>query len=563
MWSFLFTLKLIIMKKLKLIFCLSALVFSLQSKAQDLLFRSAWFQDISVSGVCYDDEQNFYAVMSILKDTDIDPGPQVAYYQGGLYNIVLAKYDNNGAYQWSLVLPESYFSFAPKLGYFDGEIGLCGTAESEFSVAVNGENKVIQMGASYVMKVTKNGKIRLVESFQSFVKDAAFNDLGEILILGLATEASDVAPGSAVHMLGGEGAHNYVSKLNANGELLWAKEMPSESGVHLFGIKASANGECMLLGSFLGNFDADPGPGADYFENSSGAEHALLILLSDKGAYRWGMHLNMELDWNKSFYVDSDAEGNLFIGGSVDTTTVLLAGNRWTRIEVNKSERRVAFIAAFTANKNLLWLESFRGPGSMSLQALYCSEGNVYLAGHVQNERLQYSGMPSLALHMPNAGILARLNGDGSLHYLKSFPSEGYLEFSDLWVNPEQDVYCSGFAMGNADLNPGKEALFLGDDYFGHFFLQLENGRTPLGKPNEDLQSGLLLYPNPGNGSLRIQHAEAFENLKVYNLLGSQVHEEPLAGKSALLKLEHLEKGVYLFHFSGSAGEAIRRYIKE
>ena len=71
----------------------------------------------------------------------------------------------------------------------------------------------------------------------------------------------------------------------------------------------------------------------------------------------------------------------------------------------------------------------------------------------------------------------------------------------------------------------------------------------------------LSLYPNPTNNDIHINFSGSGADLTVYDVQGKVVLKDQIQNQ-AIISLQNLERGVYLFDFKNSAGHSVQRVVK-
>lgn len=72
----------------------------------------------------------------------------------------------------------------------------------------------------------------------------------------------------------------------------------------------------------------------------------------------------------------------------------------------------------------------------------------------------------------------------------------------------------------------------------------------------------LNLYPNPTNNNIHINFSGSDADLTVYDVQGKVVLKDQIQNQ-AIISLQNLERGVYLFDFKNSQGHSVQRVIKQ
>src|SRR3989344_5354681 len=96
------------------------------------------------------------------------------------------------------------------------------------------------------------------ETSQDVVLDAT----GNVYTVGTFQGTADFNPGSGVFNLTSAGGHDvFVSKLDANGNFMWAKRFGDVNDDRPFGVALDNSANIHIAGLFRGVVDFDPGSG--------------------------------------------------------------------------------------------------------------------------------------------------------------------------------------------------------------------------------------------------------------------------------------------------------------
>ena len=69
-----------------------------------------------------------------------------------------------------------------------------------------------------------------------------------------------------------------------------------------------------------------------------------------------------------------------------------------------------------------------------------------------------------------------------------------------------------------------------------------------------ELSSKVMVYPNPANGSVRVEAGNGIESINVYNVLGTLVETVNANGKTVNVNLSNYSDGVYFFSIRQNNG---------
>lgn len=198
---------------------------------------------------------------------DFDPGEGVFELgTNGNADLFFAKYDSDGEFLW-----------AKSIGWWDGESGNC-------------------------IKLDPSGNIYLAGTF------------------GDAGGPVDFDPGEGIASLQCDGAFDlFIAKYDANGNYIWAKGIGSEGFEKASEIELDNYGNVIIVGSFQGIVDFDPGPGI-YNVEAVGDYDGLVLELDSNGNFLWVKTIG-EYGWDQCLGVAINNENELFISGHFEGTS--------------------------------------------------------------------------------------------------------------------------------------------------------------------------------------------------------------------------------------------------
>ena len=154
----------------------------------------------------------------------------------------------------------------------------------------------------------------------------------------------DFDPGAGVYILNDNTGISsiFVSKFDANGKLLWAKQTVSHSeydnvwGAHSESITTDVSGNVYTTGFFGGTIDFDPGVGDFLFNNIFG--NNFILKLDSSGRFVWANQMGQisrSYVWGKSIAVD--VSGNIYTSGYFLGTADFDPGARYIQSQHNQA----------------------------------------------------------------------------------------------------------------------------------------------------------------------------------------------------------------------------------
>lgn len=262
-----------------------------------------WVKTLSGSavgnGISVDKSNNICVIGNFTNTVDFDPSVGTYYLGadmgGSTFNL---KLDKNGNYLWS-----------KKLG------GYAGTA-----IAVDGENNVFSIGD----------------------------------FLG----TKDFDPSGTVSNLTSSGLQDiYITKLDSNGEFLWAKNVGGKQTERALSICTDKFGDVYLSGTFYILADFDPDPLVTLELKSPKSVSSFILKLNSWGNYEWVRLLEGDVDANA---IAIDTLNNLYITG-LFRDSMILSSESSPILKLRSISGRDIFIITLDSTGEFTWAKSLEG----------------------------------------------------------------------------------------------------------------------------------------------------------------------------------------------------------
>jgi len=235
----------------------------------------------------------------------------------------------------------------------------------------------------FIQKLDANGNLIWAKSMggtsEDFGHAITTDALGNVYTTGWFSAIVDFDPGTGTLNLTTAGIYDiFIQKLDANGNLIWAKSMGGTGDDYGTSITVDALGNVYTTGYFETIVDFDPGVGTLNL-TSAGASDIFIQKLDSNGNFLWANTMGGS-SADQGISIIADASGNVYATGSFrdtvdfdpDTSTLNL-------ISAGASD---IFIQKLDPNGNLTWVKSMGGTlldaGSSTIDTL----GNVYTTGY-------------------------------------------------------------------------------------------------------------------------------------------------------------------------------------
>ena len=196
-------------------------------------------------GVTTDKDGNIYMTSSVQPGAPTTAGVHKTNHSGGGYDVMLTKFDKDGALVWS-----TYFggngsdqsNNQPKF-FSDGAIAICGTTTSTNGIASAGAHKSSYGGSTdiFLAVFEPNGKLRWSTYFGSTgeelepVIDIDANE--KIFLVGISSSTLGISSDSAYQKQNKGGYDGVLAKFDKMGKQLWCTYYGGSGADYLWALK--------------------------------------------------------------------------------------------------------------------------------------------------------------------------------------------------------------------------------------------------------------------------------------------------------------------------------------
>lgn len=320
----------------------------------------------------------------------------------------LAKYTNNGAFEWA-------FQF--------------GSNEADFGVSIaNG----------------RNGSIRLAGNFKNTI------------YVDSPTNSTTISSGQ-------DALNSFLGSYNSSGTYLWANRIGGFTNrdyqQQARDIISDSENNVYVTGSYSGDLDFNPSESnSNYLLSSYNQTNIFLGKYSENGAYIWAISLNGE-NYNQGRKLAVDHNDDIILGGIFSND-----------VDFNPSETEDSiiqpsayfnnniFLAKYTMNGDFVWafkLESNANTYSYITGLKTDANGNIYISGHSYGaiDLDPSSGTTQFTPQGDNVSFIAKYSNSGSLIWAKEINSNSNVTIEDLSLDSENNSYITGYFKGDAQFN--------------------------------------------------------------------------------------------------------------
>ncbi|MCT7956699.1 Ig-like domain-containing protein [Laspinema palackyanum] len=287
---------------------------------------------------------------------------------------------------------------------------------------------------SYNIKVDSSGNSYITGSFQGTV---------------------DFDPGAGTFNLTSTGGSDaFITKLDANGNFLWAKQLGGSGNEYGDTLIIDSSGNVYTTGSFQGTADFNPSA-ATFNLTSAGGSDAFISKLDASGNFLWAKQLGGGTD-DAGYSITVDGSGNVYTTGHFWGTADLNPGA--ATFNLTSAGEYDTFISKLDASGNFLWAKQLGGANDdKSYEITLDSSGNIYTTGHFWGTADFNPGAATFNLTSVGAwdGFISKLDASGNFLWAKQLGGVNNDYNYSISVDSSGNVYTTGSFQGTADFNPG------------------------------------------------------------------------------------------------------------
>lgn len=454
-------------------------------------------------------------------------------------------------------------------GYFNGAPDF-DPSSSTFSITTTMFNDVfiVKLDPAGNFVFAKNFGGSNIEEGEAIKVDAS----GNIYSTGKFRNTVDFDPGVGTYTLNtiASSFDVYVTKLDASGNFLWAKNFSGGGDEVAAGLSIDAVGNVFVTGGFLFNVDFDPSSAVNtLIPANTGQSDAFIVKLDPSGNLVWAKNMGGTKDVN-STSIKIDNLNNAIVGGyfagvadfdpSISTNT--LSSNGFTDV----------FIAKLDGSGNFLWAKQVGGPQidllfSIALDASNSvfSTGSFMVGADFDPSSSSTTSLTAMHSSHSDAFIL-KLDASGGFGWARQLGSTNLVgtQGNSLAVDASSNLITGGGLQGPVDFDTEASTYTLTASPGNNFILKMQTGSVGLNEiANAD---DINIYPNPVSDVLNIDLQMAFgisgnSIIHVTNSLGQIVFSQTVESSKIAINTSNFNKGIYFVSISNGGISRTRKIV--
>src|SRR5450432_3236628 len=283
----------------------------------------------------------------------------------------------------------------------------------------------------------------------------AVDAAGNVYTTGYFESTADFDPGPGVLNLTAAADDIFVSKSDADGNFIWAKQMGGALTEHALSIAVDASGNVYTTGYFNSSpADFDPGPGT-FNLTPAGNDDIFVSKLDASGNFVWAKQIGGAGE-DFGYSIATDGAGDVYITGFFAATVDFDPGpGIFNLSSVGGTD---IFVLKLDASGNFLLAKQMEGSGQGYSIAVDVA-GNVYTTGifsgtvdfdpGVGVDNLTYAGGTGQDI------FVSKLDASGNFVWARQMGGLSPDQGKSIAVDAAGNVYTTGFFQGTANFDPG------------------------------------------------------------------------------------------------------------
>lgn len=454
-----------------------------------------WAKSLTTLGsLSTDSAGNLYSVGNFTGTVDVNPGSgDSSLLSAGGQDIYIFKLDPLGNFIWGRKIgsgqTETYYS---AVSDNKGNIYIAGRFQFTVDFDPGPDTFNITSGGFYdmfVVKLNTSGNFEWAKSFSGIsgseeVRSIAVDDSGNVCTTGNFVFDVDFDPGPGTFFLTASAGNPdvFVSKLNKNGDFVWAKKMGGTSSEFGQSIRLDHLGNVYSSGTFLGTIDFDPGAGNYFLTGGGSVYHVYISKLDNNGNFLWAKKIggtSNDLAFIGSLYVDNFS--NVYLAGGVN-------GGPAVDFDPGPGIFNLSgktYILKLNQSGNFVWANTKTSNSTLGAYGLIVDAyQNVYNSGYFTDSVDVDPGSNSTYLTSSGGqdGFVSKLDSSGNFDWAFRLGSPTSSDFIGVaFIDAYNSLYTAGTFSGTIDFDPGIGVYNLTGN--NNRFIQKLNQCTNCAKP--------------------------------------------------------------------------------
>jgi hypothetical protein len=337
----------------------------------------------------------------------------------------------------------------------------------------------------FITKLNSVGNLVWVKSFggvpanndvgSSITTDAS----GNVYTTGYFYGTVDFDPGPSTFTLTSVAYDIFISKLDASGNFIWAKQMGGSDSESSLSIKIDATGNVYTTGYFKGTVDFDPGIGVNNLSAPALFNTIFLSKLDASGNFVWAKSIGGTVGNDYGRSITTDPAGNVYATGCYNGTNIDFDPGVGTST-LSAANLTDVFVLKLDGAGNFILAKSLGGTGMDDSYGIAVDpSGNIHTSG-IFNGTADFDpgvGLFNLSASGGSHSFVSKLDVTGNFVWAKSWgAATGTSSGNGIALDASGNVYTTGSFEMFVDFDPGPGIANLMASNSDIFISKLDNG---------------------------------------------------------------------------------------
>lgn len=504
-------------------------------------------------GICTDNNGNIYTTGYF--NESITFGNTTLTDAGGS-DIFVVKYNPQGDVLWAYSFGGTGLDYTSNItSDANGNIIITGGFRSESisfgTIILTNPNGP---DAFFVTKINPNGDVLWAQTASNdsncWGSDVTTDNNGNVIVTGSFSGISTTFGTITLNNTSQTFTDLFIVKYSASGDVLWAQSFGGNSYDYGSGLATDNNGNITLIGIYESNNITF---GVTTLNNNGGIDY-FMVQFSSTGNLIWiRSAMGDGNDIGRDIVTDQD--GNIYVTGTFSGTYINfeltpLTGNGYDNI----------FIIKYNNSGHLQWVHSTLGNDNDEAYALTVdNDGSVLVTGEFYSNPLTFGAFSLSNTSADYSDIfVTKINPEGQFAWAISAGGGDDDNSLGITTLSNGNAYLTG-SFSSSAINFGSTSLVNSSDSPDYFIAKL-NSIT--GIDDEVFESGFSIYPNPANNFLQIK-TSTNANIEIINMAGQSIIKTEVSTNNATVDISILTPGVYFVKAFTEDEISIIKMIKE
>ena len=515
-----------------------------------------------VRAMSTDDAGNTYTTGYFTDVADYDPGEGVnELTSNGFFDVFVQKLDTDGNLVWVASVGGAFFDYGTGIETdAEGNVYVTGVYQETVDFDPSGETFELTSAGSediYVLKLDADGNFIWARGMGSpgyeEPTSVGVDENGAVYVSGYFSETGDYDPGEGEYLLESNGGQDaFVVRLDADGNLDWARNFGGDEQELSLGMDVATNGDLYLSGTFAGECNFNPNDTGEQIRTPVDSQDGYILKLNSLGEFVYVATFGGQ-GGDTSWDVAIDNDGNAFAAGGFNGTFA------FGDAEFESQDNEDAFVVKVDVFGNIEWARAIHGTDFQNAYDVNTDPfGNVFIAGYFGGTAdfdPSDEGVLELTREStePFDAFVCGLNSNGILIYAAQFGGSNFTEHHGVDTDGEGNVYLASAFQNTVDLTPDPEETENASvvDFRDNYVIKLNPAELSTGNDLPALTLGI--YPNPARDRLTINMPATATPTAAWlcDAAGRVVGKVTLSGGENTVDVGKFPAGIYLVQASG------------